>query len=147
MRLFYLLQSRALTVKLNRTLNLSIISRNIGRLYFEKKDYTNAVVNYDKAIAISEKIKDTMRIAMDYLNLREAQYKLGELEVVKMTLSHSMDLLGELDMELASSHLNYALVLFELKEIESSKVEVIRVLEIAKKENDIMYYQISPIII
>lgn len=133
----YLLQSRAITANLNLTENLSVISSNIGGLYLEKKDYTNAIVNYNKAIAISKEIKDTIGIAIDYLNVGEAQYKLGELEAAKKTLSYSLDLLKEQDLELASSHLNYAYVLFGLDEIERSQSEATKALEIAEKESDI----------
>jgi tetratricopeptide (TPR) repeat protein len=133
----YLMRSRELTAKLKLTGNLSVISSNIGGLYFEKKDYINAIKNYNEAIAISEDLKDTIGIAIDLLNVGEARYKMGEFLVAKEQLIQSLKLLKIMDLELASGHLNYGLVLFELGDIENAKNEAYVALEIAENDNDL----------
>lgn len=52
------------------------VYNNIGDSYFELKKYKEAIENYEKALEIAVDSKDTISMAIDYMNIGEAYYVL-----------------------------------------------------------------------
>jgi two-component system NarL family sensor kinase len=75
--LVYFLEAEKKLIEVNAVFNLAAAYNNIGRIYSIKKDYSNALLFYEKSLQTRITLGDNFGIGLSYLNLAEAEKQLG----------------------------------------------------------------------
>ncbi len=109
--------------RLHDSRNLSVINSSIAALYFNEKKYEKAIMFFEKAIEISIRNKDSIGMAIDYVNLGETEYKASKYKSSKEHLELGRQISKKKNLDHASLYVSYSNTLFALQEIDSAEKE------------------------
>jgi len=111
---------------------------NIGGCYFHLKDYKTAISYYKKAEYLHALKKDLHLLAVDAMNMGEAQHAMGDLAGAELNFLKSLGIIETLDWDPPTVHLYYARTLYALERIDEALEESRKAYDIAIVDSDVL---------
>lgn len=111
---------------------------NIGGCYFHLKNFEAAISYYKKAQHLSELNEDVQSLAVDAMNIGEAQHAMGDLSGAEANFLKSLRLIETLEWDPPTVHLYYARTLFALERFDEALLESQKAYDIARTDSDVL---------
>ncbi|RMB58512.1 hypothetical protein EAX61_09405 [Dokdonia sinensis] len=131
------LEAQSLFYILDDPVNLSVVNSSIAAMYFNKKQYNEAIDYYQKAIKISIAQNDTIGMIIDYLNVGESEYKLDKYLDSKVHLEYALELMKEKGVQFSAGNIYYGNTLLALDSITAAEKQGKLGLKGAQEEKNI----------
>jgi tetratricopeptide (TPR) repeat protein len=134
----YYKSSLVLSEALKRKVAMSSTYNNLGGTYFHLKKFEKAISYYEKAEDLHVLNDDVQSLAIDAMNIGEAQYAMGDLSAAEINFKKSLAYISTLNWDPPTVHLYYARTLDALKRYEEAVFEANKAYVISQQQADIL---------
>lgn len=107
----------------NNDFERAISFSNMGSVYQNNQDYTNAFSNYRRAIRIFDNLNDSLRLGTTYISIGYAYYLTDDLDSASYFLQGAKDIYTVLDIQYNDYYWSYAAGNLALVKAKEGKID------------------------